>query len=109
MITEKDLFAGLPTDPGYIALCDYLQAQVDDLADDLANVKDANDSIRLLRVWQVTRKLVATLKTAPHDMKAIIDQEKQRDPEEPVFTWRELDESDMFRRRGPVAPPQTKV
>lgn len=109
MITEKDLFAGLTTDPNYIALCDYLQSQVDYLADELADAKDTNDSIRLLRVWQITRKFVITLKTAPHEMKLVIDQVKQRDPEEPVSTWRELDESDMFRRRGPVPPPQAKI
>lgn len=105
-MTSEELIAGLVSEPGYVALCDFLQAQVDDLADSLSESQDPREAMRLLRVWQVSRKLVSTLKTAPMECKGDIDRMKERTSLEVVNSLRDDSEEDMFQRRsGPVAPP----
>ncbi len=109
MAPNYELIAGLSSDPAYLALCDFLQAQVDDTADELADATNPSDALRLLRVWQVSRKLVATLKTAPLELKTEIDQQKNRNPIEPLAAWAEIPDEEMFqRRKAPVPPPMPR-
>ena len=62
--------------PGYIALLDFLQADIDTLADRMAEAVEEKELIALTRRWQARRDHLYILKTHPAQFAAIVTQEK---------------------------------
>jgi hypothetical protein len=102
----RRFIAALAHDPGFIALCDSIQAQVDGLTEDLISEEDSHTALRKLRVWQVTKRLVNVLSKTPEAVSEEIRiLENQPFNETLPFFGRE---EDPFSRRAPIPPPQAK-
>lgn len=73
-----ELIARLKDEPGYILLCDHLQAAVDDMADGMAE-DDITSDLRLQRVqeWKAARKLLSILKTYPESLAEEVEEQKK--------------------------------
>lgn len=76
---ERRQIAGLKFDPGFMLLCDLLQAHVDNLADAMHGADRTEDFLRYGRLWQATRTILNTLKVEPENLAQAIEQEKGRE------------------------------
>jgi hypothetical protein len=100
---KKRLIATLKHDVAYRTLVDFLQVQVDAIADDLAEAGAPADILRLTRLWQVSRKFVHILRTAPETMDDLIAAEQGRESGE-HHPWAMPEDEDYFRRAAPRVP-----
>lgn len=64
-ITEMEQIARLTQEPGYHLLLDALQAQVDDIAEELDKSNGGKEELRLLSLWKAARRTLAVLKYHP--------------------------------------------
>jgi hypothetical protein len=102
----RRFIAALAHDPGFIALCDSIQSQVDGLTEDLISAESAEEALRKLRIWQVTKRLVNVLSKTPEAVaEEIRILENQPLGETLPFFGRE---EDPFSRRAPIPPPVSK-
>lgn len=62
--------------PGYIALLDFIQADIDNLADKMAETSDARELLSITRRWQARREHLYILKTCPEQFVSVVNQEK---------------------------------
>lgn len=70
-ITENELqlVSYLKHEPGYILLCDHLQALVDDMADDMSEGHPPSDILlQKLAEWKSARYILTILKTYPESL-----------------------------------------
>ena len=107
MIDDSRRFiAALVHDPGFIALCDSIDGQIDSLTEDLQNEEDSHVALRKLRVWQIARRFATVLRKTPESLVDEIRIEEGRAQDEflPFFGR----EEDPFSRRAPIPPPQVK-
>lgn len=66
-LTEEQmrLIALLPSDPGFVLLLDSIQADLDDLADQMEVEQDDRKLAGMTREWQAMRKVLGALKSRP--------------------------------------------
>lgn len=88
------LIASLKFDPGYLLLCDMLQARFDDLTDRLAENKSTIDAnLAELQYWRAFREILHTLKVQPENFDQIAEAEGLKTEEESLTenrTWSRL-------------------
>lgn len=73
---QQQLVAQLKDDPGYLTLLDSIQAQIDDVADELENASSAELEQRKLNLWRAMRKILSTLRFVPEQIAQDLDRER---------------------------------
>lgn len=77
------LISALKYDPGYLLLCDLLQAKLDDLTDELANPGLSDDQAKVkLRYWQAFRDILHSLRVSPQNFANVLEDESPESVEE---------------------------
>lgn len=62
---QLELVASLKNEPGFIILCDALQASVDDIADAIGETQNPAFERRLIDHWKIARRFLQIMRIVP--------------------------------------------
>jgi hypothetical protein len=100
---QTRLISSLKNDRAYIALLQYLDAQVNDMLGALAEAQTPADILRHTRLWQVAVKFLAQLRSAPEEMDKKLRELADMNPIE-LNHWG-LEDEDPFTSNPRTLPP----
>lgn len=88
---ERDLttfedIAAIASTPGYQSILKIFDDEVADIELAMAEAKDATEGLRLLRQWQIVKRIASALEKYPQLIKTELEQIRDRELLEPLYS-----------------------